>query len=101
MAENGQIGVEKFQAGTYDLVFMDMQMPVMDGLHATKAIREWEQANHREPTPVVALTAHALKEELDKTMAVGCTAHLTKPITKPTLLSKIVEYTKNRLPHAA
>ena len=97
MAENGAIGVAKFQAGMYDLVFMDMQMPVMDGLQATRAIREWEQQHHREQTPVVALTAHALTEELTKSMDAGCTAHLTKPITKPLLLSKIVEYAKKEI----
>ena len=101
MAENGEIGLNKFITGTYDLVLMDMQMPVMDGLQATRAIREWEQAHHKTPTPVVALTAHALVEELNKSLAAGCTAHLTKPITKPILLNKIIEFTKDRFPHAA
>ena len=61
IAENGAIACEKFTAGHYDLVLMDRQMPVMDGLTATRAIRAWEQANHRPPTPIIALTASALK----------------------------------------
>jgi CheY-like chemotaxis protein len=93
-AENGLIALQKFQAGTYDLVFMDMQMPVMGGLEATVAIRAWEREQQRAPTPILALTANAFKEELDKTLAAGCTAHLTKPIKKKTLLTAIVQYAK-------
>ncbi len=66
IAENGAIACEKFTAGHYDLVLMDRQMPVMDGLTATRAIREWEQANHRPPTPIIALTASALKGDQEK-----------------------------------
>ena len=61
IAENGAIACEKFTAQAYDLVLMDRQMPVMDGLTATRAIRAWEQANARPPTPIIALTASALK----------------------------------------
>ncbi|MDH5640612.1 MAG: PAS domain S-box protein, partial [Nitrospira sp.] len=92
MAENGAVAVEKFQQSAYDLVFMDMQMPVMDGLQATTAIREWERNQGRVPTALVALTAHALKEERDKSLAAGCNAHLTKPIKKQELLKAIADY---------
>ena len=61
IAENGALAYETFIAGHYDLVLMDRQMPVMDGLTATRAIRAWEQANQRPPTPIIALTASALK----------------------------------------
>jgi CheY-like chemotaxis protein len=61
IAENGAIACKKFAAGNYDLVLMDRQMPVMDGLTATRTIRAWEQANDRPPTPIIALTAAALK----------------------------------------
>lgn len=91
MAENGAVALQKFQTGRYDLLFMDMQMPVMDGLQATAAIREWERAQQRRPTPIVALTASAFKEEADKSLAAGCTAHLTKPIKKKTLLNAIAQ----------
>ncbi len=92
MAENGAVALQKFQTGTYDLVLMDMQMPVMDGLQATAAIRRWEHEQQRRPTPIVALTANAFKEEADKSLAAGCTAHVTKPIKKKTLLATIAQY---------
>lgn len=89
MAENGAIAVEKFKSGTYDLVFMDMQMPVMDGYAAAGMIRQWETEQARVPTPILALTANAFPEELEKSLAAGCTAHLTKPIKKRILLDAI------------
>jgi len=89
IAENGAIACEKFAAGNYDLVLMDRQMPVMDGLTATRAIRAWEQANHRPPTPIIALTAAALKGDQEKCMAAGCTAYLSKPIKQAVLLQAI------------
>jgi PAS domain S-box-containing protein len=92
IAENGAIAVEKFTAGHYDLVLMDRQMPVMDGLTATRAIREWEQANHRPPTAIIALTASALRGDKEKFVAAGCTAYLTKPIKQEMLLQAIKEH---------
>jgi len=92
MAENGAVALQKFQTGTYDLVLMDMQMPVMDGLQATAAIRQWEHEQQRRPTPIVALTANAFKEESDKSLAAGCTAHVTKPLKKKTLLATVAQY---------
>jgi PAS domain S-box-containing protein len=99
MAENGAIGVEKFKSGDYDLVFMDVQMPVMDGHTATKAIRAWEKEKidaglKSTFTPIIALTAHAFKEEVQKSLEAGCMAHLTKPIKKADLLETISKYTK-------
>lgn len=94
VAENGKIGVEKFTVGKYDLVLMDMQMPVMDGYTATKSIRDWERGQGVTATPVIALTANALKEDEQKSLDAGCTAHLTKPIKKSPLLDAILEYTR-------
>jgi two-component system, sensor histidine kinase and response regulator len=91
-AENGEIAVSKFKAQAYSLVLMDVQMPVMDGYAATQAIRAWEQAQGKPPTPIVALTAHAIKEDIERSKAAGCTAHLTKPIKKATLLQAIEQY---------
>ncbi len=71
IAETGAIAFEKFTAGDYDVVLMDRQMPVMDGLTATRAIREWEQANQQAPTPIIALTASALKGDREKCVAAG------------------------------
>src|SRR4029450_3759796 len=92
IAENGAIAYEKFTAGQYDRVLMDRQMPVMDGLTATRAIRAWEQSNHRPPTPIIALTASALKGDQEKCVAAGCTAYLTKPIKQEVLLQAIKEH---------
>lgn len=81
-----------FEAGHFDLVLMDRQMPVMDGLTATRTIRTWEQANGRPPTPIIALAASALKGDREKCVAAGCTAYLTKPIKQDVLLHAIKEY---------
>ena len=91
IAETGAIACEKFTSGHYDLVLMDRQMPVMDGLTATRSIRAWEQANDRPPTPIIALTASALKGDREMCLAAGCTAFLTKPIKQEVLLQAIKE----------
>jgi len=91
-AENGAIAVDKFQSGTYDLVLMDVQMPIMDGYQATLTIRAWEREQGRAPTPIIALTASALTEDVEKCQAAGFTSHLTKPIKKTTLLEAIPRY---------
>ncbi|MEQ1693261.1 MAG: PAS domain S-box protein, partial [Gemmatimonas sp.] len=72
VAANGAIALDMFVAGHYDLVLMDRQMPVMDGLTSTRAIRAWEQANHRRATPIIALTASALKGDREQCLAAGC-----------------------------
>jgi PAS domain S-box-containing protein len=94
IAENGAIAFEKFVLGHFDLVLMDRQMPVMDGLTATRAIRTWEKANHRPPTPIIALTAAALKGDREKCEEAGCTAYLTKPIKQEVLLQAIRDYSR-------
>jgi CheY-like chemotaxis protein/HPt (histidine-containing phosphotransfer) domain-containing protein len=92
IAETGAIACEMFATGHYDLVLMDRQMPAMDGLTATRKIRAWEQANNRPPTPIIALTASALKGDREKCLAAGCTAFLTKPIKQEVLLQAIREH---------
>ncbi|MCC6136184.1 MAG: response regulator [Gammaproteobacteria bacterium] len=82
IADNGAVAVELFKQGQYDLVLMDVQMPVMDGYTATRLIREWECEHHLPPTPILALTANALKEDEQRSLDAGCTGHLTKPIRK-------------------
>ncbi len=88
-AENGAIAVDMYKQGNYDLIFMDVQMPVMDGHEATRQIRSWETENNKTRTIIVSLTAHAIKEEVDKCMEAGCDTHLSKPIKKETLLKTI------------
>ena len=91
-AENGQIAVEKFLANAYDLILMDMQMPIMDGYTATREIRRLEREEGRKPTPIVALTAYALKEDIPKCLDAGCDDRLTKPIRKSVLLEAIRKF---------
>jgi CheY-like chemotaxis protein len=95
-AEHGARAVELFQSGTYNVVLMDIQMPVMDGYSATRAIRDWERTQGRPPTPIVALTANAFQDEVDKSLAAGCSSHLTKPIKKKVLLEAIRMYASSR-----
>ncbi len=86
IADNGRIGVEKVRAGNYDLVLMDMQMPEMDGLAATRAIR----ADPRfAQLPIVAMTANAMANERDQCLAAGMNDHLAKPI-KATALAAVL-----------
>ncbi len=92
VAETGAIACQMFTVGRYDLVLMDRQMPVMDGLTATRMIRDWERANGRPPTPIVALTASALKGDREKCLGAGCTAFLTKPIKQEVLLRAIQDH---------
>jgi PAS domain S-box-containing protein len=92
MAENGRMAIEKFRSNRYDLILMDIQMPVMDGYTATREIRRLEREEGRKPTPIVALTAYALKEDIRKCLEIGCDTHLTKPIRKPILLEVIRKF---------
>jgi CheY-like chemotaxis protein len=96
IAENGALGVEKFTSGNFDLVIMDMQMPVMDGHTATRLIRKWEKDQGREPTPIVVLTANTLSEMAQVSLAAGCTVHMTKPIQKAKFIEIIAQYAGSR-----
>ncbi|MFZ1764473.1 MAG: response regulator, partial [Nitrospira sp.] len=96
LADNGQIGVAKFQNGHYDLILMDMQMPVMDGITATRTIRRWEQEQGLPAVQIIALTALALKEESARIFEAGCNAHMTKPLKRTTLLELLLAYEKTR-----
>lgn len=93
MAEDGEIAIEKVKSKKYDIIFMDIQMPVMDGYSATKLIREMEKRGETAYTPILALSASAFKEDEAKSIAAGCDEHLSKPIQKKTLLEMIKKYT--------
>jgi CheY-like chemotaxis protein len=95
IVENGEMAVERFKSRDYDLVLMDMQMPVMDGYTATRIIRSWENGQGLRHTPIIALTAFALKEDVEKSIAAGCDTHLNKPVKKAKLLETIAAYTNS------
>jgi CheY-like chemotaxis protein len=88
-AEDGAIAVSKLKAGNHDLVLMDMQMPVMDGLEATRAIRDWERERGLPRTPILALTASALDEDVRRALEAGADMHISKPIRKAVLKAAI------------
>ncbi len=92
LAENGRIAVEKFEeheAGYYDAVLMDMRMPEMDGLEATRRIRAMNRPDAK-TIPIIALTANAFDEDVQHSMQAGLNAHLCKPV-EPEALFKILE----------
>lgn len=84
IADNGKIGLEKVKQNTYHIVLMDLQMPVMDGYHATLELRKFDTK-----IPIIALTAHALKEERMRCLANGFNEHITKPINSKNLIECI------------
>jgi CheY-like chemotaxis protein len=86
---NGQEALDAFASQAFDLILMDMQMPVMDGLTAIEAIREQEAAEGRPRTPIYALTANAMPEHAEASRRAGADAHLTKPIAADALIDAV------------
>jgi two-component system, sensor histidine kinase and response regulator len=87
---DGQAAVTAWQTGRYDLILMDCQMPVLDGYEASRAIRKLENGGRR--TPIVALTAHAMKGADEHCIAAGMDAYLTKPIDRAALSETIAQF---------
>ena len=94
-AENGQRGLEMFAAAEnqYDLVFMDIQMPLMDGFESTQRIRALESPRAKS-VPIIAMTANAFKEDVERCKACGMDDHIAKPIDLAILLTKMRKYIK-------
>jgi PAS domain S-box-containing protein len=89
-ADNGKDALEKFSAGTYDLVLMDMQMPVMDGLTAVREMRKMEREKGEEETRVIAMTGNSSEEDIKECFQAGYSAHLSKPIKKDQLFNAVI-----------
>ena len=90
-AVDGQDAVTKAKSGTYDLILMDMQMPVLDGYDAATAIRKWEREHGSGRVPIIALTASALEADIKRAVAAGCDLHLAKPFRRKDLLRLLAE----------
>lgn len=93
LAGNGQEAIDAFGRGGYDLIFMDIQMPVMDGIEAAKAIRVLEKSRGgASRTPIVALTAHAVRDYIDASLQAGMDDYLIKPVFRQDLLVKVQQW---------
>lgn len=92
ISDNGEKALEAFKKNHYDLIFMDCQMPVMNGYESTKLIRMHEKENNINQIPIVALTAHALESDDKKCFDAGMSDYLTKPINKDKLVSVLNKY---------
>ncbi|OYW38100.1 MAG: hypothetical protein B7Z42_08620 [Brevundimonas sp. 12-68-7] len=90
-ATNGAEALLSFRTQTLDLILMDMQMPVMDGLAAVRSIRAFEMASNRQPVPILMLTANAQPEHVEAGQIAGANGHVAKPITSETLIRAISE----------
>lgn len=86
LVENGAEALEAAKSGDFDIILLDMQMPVMDGLAAARGIRAFEIATGRARTPIALLSANAMPEHVEQALAAGCDLHLAKPITAERLL---------------
>jgi len=92
LADNGKIAIEASAKADYDIILMDIQMPVMDGFEATKEIRARERAGNRERVPIIALTAHAMAGYREKCLQHEMDDYLNKPLKKKLLLESIQKY---------
>jgi PAS domain S-box-containing protein len=92
-SEDGQQAVDAIQGGKkFDLILMDIDLPVLDGYQATRAILQWQLANGVASTPIVALSAHAMREAVRASLEAGCVAHVAKPVDRPMLLRTVYRY---------
>jgi CheY-like chemotaxis protein len=89
IAEHGAAALARVEQEHFDLILMDMQMPIMDGYEATRRIRALEAESGRPRVPIIALTAYAFREQAARCLEAGCDAHVAKPVDKRTLLDTI------------
>ncbi len=97
VVENGQEALDEVQKQKYDLILMDMQMPVMNGFEATERIR---QLNDYKDTPIIALTAFAMKGDREKCLEAGATDYIPKPIDSQEFIEKVKYYTSSKVNQA-
>jgi CheY-like chemotaxis protein/HPt (histidine-containing phosphotransfer) domain-containing protein len=97
VASNGADALEKMKSSCYEMVFMDILMPQMDGLTTIKKFREWERYNQNKQTPIAVVTAKAFSEDKKASYSAGCDIFMTKPINKKTLLGSLYEFTNSEV----
>lgn len=92
LAENGQIAVETYQPGAFDLLLLDISMPVLDGVSALEAIRQAEREAGHPPVPALAVTANAMQHQVQEYLASGFDGHIPKPFRRGTLAAALAEH---------
>ena len=92
-AEDGRVAVEMFKTKRYDLVLVDVNMPVLDGYSAVVSMRAWEHQQGASPTRIIALTGRAMVEDRVRAIEAGCNGHLTKPLRRGVLMEAISHFT--------
>ena len=97
-AENGRVALGMFKAKHYDIVLVDVNMPVLDGLAAVASMRAWEREQGLSPTPILALTGRASAEDRRRSLEAGCNGHLTKPLRRDVLIEAITHFTQTAPP---
>ena len=96
VVENGKKAFDAFKRDRYDIILMDIQMPIMDGLECTRKIREHEKPNTQEKVTIIAVTAHAMIGDKEKCLTAGMDDYITKPIDEKSLLNKINKFSINQ-----
>ena len=88
-AENGAVAVERARATRYDLILMDMMMPMMDGYEAIRRIRQLEESHNLARTPIIAFTGSSFEEDVQRALGSGANLHVSKPVKKEALVEAI------------
>ncbi len=97
IVENGRIAVDKLAEQPFDMVLMDVQMPEMDGFEATRLIREKEAENDQPPIPIIAMTAYAMKGDMERCLESGMDGYVSKPISAELLKEEIIKFSPTDL----
>ena len=92
LAENGQIAVDLYRPGAFDMLLLDISMPVLDGVSALAAIRAREQAAGHPPAPALAVTANAMQHQVQEYLSSGFAGHVAKPFRRATLAGALAEH---------